>query len=78
LRRDGDLVTFRLEDDGNGLPEDFDIHNLSSLGTKIITALVKQLKGSFELVPREGGGTIFMLEFSAKENETTGPDSTTD
>jgi len=78
LRRDGDLVTFRLEDDGNGLPEDFDIHNLSSLGTKIITALVKQLKGSFELVPREGGGTIFKLEFSAKENESTGPDSTMD
>lgn len=72
LRCDGDLVTFRLEDDGNGLPDDFDIDDLSSLGTKIITALVKQLNGTFELVPREGGGTLFKLEFSAKENKGPG------
>jgi len=72
LRRDGDLVTFKIEDDGNGLPDNFDIKNLSSLGTKIITALVKQLNGIFELVPREGGGTVFRLEFSAKENKLPG------
>lgn len=69
LRRDNDLVTFKIEDDGKGLPEDFDMSELSSLGTKIITALVKQLNGSFELVPREGGGTMFRLEFPVKEKE---------
>lgn len=69
LRRDGDLVTFILEDDGNGLPDNFDIKDLSSLGTKIITALVKQLNGTFELVPREGGGTVFRLTFPAKKDK---------
>jgi len=69
LRCDEDLVTFRIEDDGRGLPEDFDLNNLSSLGTKIITALVKQLNGTYELVPREVSGTIFKLEFSAKDNK---------
>jgi len=69
LRCDEDLVTFSLEDDGKGLPEDFDMSNLSSLGTKIITALVKQLNGTFELVPREGGGTVFSLKFSVKKSK---------
>ena len=69
LRCDEDLVTFKIEDNGIGLPEDFDLDNLSSLGTKIITALVKQLNGTQELVPRDGGGTIFRLKFSAKDNK---------
>lgn len=68
LRCDEDLVTFVVEDDGNGLSDNFDIKDLSSLGTKIISALVKQLSGTFELVPRDGGGTVFRLEFSAKGN----------
>jgi two-component sensor histidine kinase len=72
LRCDEDLVTFKVEDDGKGLPEDFDISDLSSLGTKIITALVKQLNGTFELVPREGGGTVFSLRFPVKNKKGSG------
>lgn len=72
LRCDDDLVTFTIEDDGNGLPEDFDMSDLSSLGTKIITALVKQLNGTFDLVPREGGGTVFRLKFPVKESKEPG------
>lgn len=72
LHREGDEIRFTLEDDGNGLPEDFDMSELSSLGTKIITALVKQLNGSFELVPREGGGTRFSLRFQAEVKKGTG------
>lgn len=69
LCRDDDLVTFKIEDDGNGLPEDFDMSELSSLGTKIITALVKQLNGTFSLLPREKSGTVFKLEFPVKEKK---------
>jgi len=69
LRSEDDLVTFTIEDDGNGLPEDFDISELTSLGIKIITALMKQLNGMFELVPRDGGGTIFKLEFPVEKKK---------
>jgi PAS domain S-box-containing protein len=77
LHREGDLVTFELEDDGNGLPDDFDINDLSSLGTKIITALVKQLEGEFELKPGNHGGTIFRLTFAAKNGEDSEESSDT-
>lgn len=69
LLRDEDQVTFKLEDSGNGLPEDFNISDLSSLGTKIISALVKQLEGEFSLLPRDEEGTVFKLQFSVKEEE---------
>jgi len=68
LTREGKKVHFILEDDGQGLPEDFDISNLPSLGTKIIKALVKQLQGTFMLENRDEGGTRFKLEFEAKES----------
>ncbi|REL29125.1 PAS domain S-box protein [Rhodohalobacter sp. SW132] len=69
LHRENEQVMFKIEDDGNGLPEDFDIDQLSSLGTKIITALVKQLGGTFTLEPRKEGGTKFQLEFLVKDDE---------
>jgi len=67
LYSDGEEVTFTIEDDGVGLPEGFDMTQLSSLGTKIITALVKQLHGTYELARREEGGTIFQLMFPIKK-----------
>jgi two-component sensor histidine kinase len=69
LYRDEDEVTFTIEDNGVGLPDGFDMTQLSSLGTKIITALVKQLKGTYELARREEGGTIFQLMFSVNKKK---------
>jgi len=69
LHREGDDVIFSIEDNGVGLPDGFDMSQLSSLGTKIITALVKQLNGTFELARREEGGTIFHLAFSVKDEK---------
>ena len=71
LSHDNSRVTFKMEDDGLGLPDGFDMSNLSSLGTKIITALVKQLGGTFELTPRKEGGTTFHLEFPVKDEKGT-------
>lgn len=71
LSHEDKRVTFTMEDDGLGLPEGFDMSNLSSLGTKIITALVKQLGGTFNLTPRDDGGTIFQLEFPVKDENGT-------
>lgn len=69
LNREGDEVIFTIEDDGVGLPEGFDMSQLSSLGTKIITALVKQLHGTFELARREESGTIFHLAFTVGDKK---------
>lgn len=69
LNREGDEVIFTIEDDGVGLPDGFDMSQLSSLGTKIISALVKQLHGTFELARREEGGTIFHLVFTVKDKK---------
>lgn len=73
LNMDGDEVTFTIEDNGVGLPDGFDMTQLSSLGTKIITALVKQLKGTYELARREEGGTVFQLMFPVKKKEHAAP-----
>lgn len=67
-KTEDDVVILKIADDGVGLPEGFDMDNLSSLGTTIISALVKQLHGTFRLKPNEGGGTLFELEFDASED----------
>ncbi|NBC27223.1 MAG: PAS domain S-box protein [Bacteroidetes bacterium] len=67
LYLDGETVRFSLEDDGHGLPDDFDPSKVSSLGTKIVRALAKQLHGSFTLENRDEGGTRFTLQFPVKK-----------
>lgn len=74
LHREENRVTFTIEDDGVGLPEGFDMSQLSSLGTKIISALVKQLEGTFKLMRRDVCGTIFHLEFLVKEKKEPADD----
>lgn len=56
LRDDGDHVTIAVEDDGIGLPDDFDLAQTSSLGIKIVKTLATgDLKGTFELQGRDKG-----------------------
>lgn len=52
-------------DEGSGLADDFDSHAVSAgLGMRVITTLVKQLKGSLDTGPREGGGgACFTVKF---------------
>jgi two-component sensor histidine kinase len=68
----------RLEyaDNGVGLPSNFDISGTASLGMKLVTTLVKQLRG--ELVLRQGlsHGVSFTIMFplqfqEAEKNETS-------
>ncbi len=55
--QDGDeQITIAVEDDGVGLPEEFDLNQAQSLGLQIVRTLVQSdLKGSFELHRRDKG-----------------------
>ena len=67
-------VTFRASadtnhlvvcDEGRGLTGGFDPHSATAgLGMRVINALVKQLEGTLEAGPREGGiGACFTVQF---------------
>jgi two-component sensor histidine kinase len=65
MTNDGTQLTVVVRDDGQGLPEGFDIERTSSLGLSIVRDLVvSQLEGRIEMtaVPTsEGGGTRAMI-----------------
>ena len=42
-------ITLSVEDDGVGLPQDFDVHAARSLGVQLVVTLVEQLEGRLEL-----------------------------
>jgi PAS domain S-box-containing protein len=48
LRAQGDRVTIAIEDDGPGLPEDFDLDRDSNLGLQLVETLIGQLDGHIE------------------------------
>jgi two-component sensor histidine kinase len=51
----GDRVELRVHDDGRGLPEDFDLNRVDSLGLRIVRMLVTDdLKGTIEMVTDNG------------------------
>ena len=55
----GDRVELRVHDDGRGLPENFDLNTVDSLGLRIVRMLVTDdLKGSIEMVSDNGVSAI--------------------
>lgn len=53
-----------VSDNGRGLPADFNVDNMSGLGMKVITTLVKSLGGSLSHEPSgDKGGTAFQIVF---------------
>ncbi|MEX2352137.1 MAG: PAS domain S-box protein [Balneolaceae bacterium] len=64
-QKEAGLIRFVFEDNGVGLPSDFDAVKRSSLGLELIDTLCQQLgaKYRFESLP-DGGGTRFLLEFT--------------
>ena len=53
------VTVLKVSDNGKGLPDDFDIHNLKSLGLEIVSSLVDQLKGQLEI--HSNGKTEFQI-----------------
>lgn len=62
LREEADSVTIEIDDDGRGLPPDFDLEADRSLGLQIVQTLVEDdLGGRFEL--KDGGGVRAIVTF---------------
>ncbi|MGE5136737.1 MAG: sensor histidine kinase [Gemmatimonadota bacterium] len=61
-RRPGRLAV-TVEDNGAGLPPDFDLDSATSLGLQIVRTLVEtELGGLLEISPRPGGGTRVLVD----------------
>jgi len=54
-RAENELV-ITVEDNGRGLPADFDLAGSSSLGLSIVQTLLSEMSGTLEASPRETGG----------------------
>ena len=53
-----------VSDNGTGIPDDLNIENLDSLGLQLVTSLVDQLEGEFEL--KRNNGTEFIIRFTLR------------
>jgi two-component sensor histidine kinase len=47
-------LTLIVKDDGVGLPMDWDLKNVKSLGLQLVKVLTKQLKGTIEIDRNRG------------------------
>jgi PAS domain S-box-containing protein len=61
LSKAGDHVTLTVQDNGIGLPEDFDINESKGFGLMLVKMLSQQLGGSFAMEKRKG--TRCTIEF---------------
>jgi PAS domain S-box-containing protein len=69
--KDSKSTTFTLSvaDNGVGIPEDFDIEDIDSLGLQLVTTLVEQLDGELKL--RKDNGSKFTIRFMVTEKSNT-------
>lgn len=58
----GEEIIFKVTDNGQGLPVDFDIMKLSSLGMTLIRTLAEQLDSGFDWESKPGKGTEFSIK----------------
>lgn len=62
LRLSGRQLHLCIEDNGKGLPQNFDPEAINSLGMQLLYTLTEQLSGTYSL-SSEGEGTRFTLAF---------------
>jgi PAS domain S-box-containing protein len=61
LKLNNAQILLIVEDNGIGLPKDFDINNINSLGLHLVNLMVSQLDGNIQFIP--GNGTKILMEF---------------
>jgi PAS domain S-box-containing protein len=64
IKKDGDRYTLVVSDTGIGLPATLNIHNASTLGMQIVTALSEQINGKIEVLRDKGAE--FRITFEEK------------
>jgi len=61
MRRDKDMITLEVSDNGIGLPANFEVEKASTLGLQLVTTLVDQLEG--DMMIDVDNGTSFKITF---------------
>jgi two-component sensor histidine kinase len=64
LEREKNILKFSVQDNGIGLPSEFDIDKLSSLGMTLVRTLATQLEAKLGWNSSEGKGTKFTITFT--------------
>jgi len=67
MHDDGSNIHLTVEDNGPGLPTDFDIQSSPTLGMTLVAGLVQQLGGNLTAGNAPGGGARFSLLFPSDE-----------
>ena len=61
-----------VSDNGIGIPDNFDLENIDSLGLQLVTSLVEQIDGELEL--KSKSGTEFFIRFVLTEKNRKNSD----
>lgn len=63
IKRNPSMVQIKVEDNGCGIPDDFEFEQADSLGLTLIRILSQQLEGNCRFEALETEGTLFILRF---------------
>ena len=62
-------LSFKITDNGKGLPRDFDMAKSKSLGIRLVYNLIKQLSGNITCESRNGSSFIITFKIKDYKNE---------
>ncbi len=63
FRKEKELITLKVGDNGKGFPGHINYQDTNSLGMQLIMALTNQLEGDISMQPNEDAGTLFTIRF---------------
>jgi PAS domain S-box-containing protein len=68
-------LVLTVEDDGVGMPPDFNTSATATLGLQLVTGLVRQLKGQLEVESSKAPGTLFRIVFAMPKDTRLGEEA---
>ncbi len=61
IHKEGKKFILIVKDDGQGIPEDFNLKNSETLGLQLVDTLIEQFYGKYQI--KNNNGTEFIIEF---------------